>query len=52
MQSLPSGTTQEHNENNSVNNPEVSTQSTENEMPQNSNQINDDSTLETSVDSS
>ena len=46
LQSLPSGTTQELNEINFVNNPEVSSLSTENEMPQNSTQINDGSTLE------
>ena len=44
LQSLPSGTTQEHNEINFVNNPEVSNLSTENEIPQNSTQINDDNT--------
>ena len=41
---LPSGTTQEQNEIEFVNNPEVSNLSTENEMPQNSTQINNDST--------
>jgi len=46
LQSLPSGTTQEHNEINFVNNLEVSNRSTKNELPQNSTQINDDSTLE------
>ena len=49
---MPSGTTQEHNEINFVNNPEVSNLSTENEMPQNSTQINDGSTLEKRVDPS
>ena len=52
MQSLPSGTTQAYNEINFVNNPEVSNLSTENEMLQNSTQINDDSTLEKRVDPS
>ena len=52
LQSLPSSTTQEHNESNPVNNPEVSNLSTENEMLQNSTQINDDSTLEKRVDPS
>ena len=52
LQSLPSDTTQEHNEINFVNNPEVSNLSTENEMLQNSTQINDDSTLEKRVDPS
>ena len=52
LQSLPSSTTQEHNEINFVNNPEVSNLSTENEMPQNSTQINDGSTLEKRVDPS
>ena len=49
---MPSGTTQEHNEINFVNNPKVSNLSTENEMPQNSTQINDGSTLEKRVDPS
>ena len=49
---MPSGTTQEHNEINFVNNPEVSNLSTDNEMPQNSTQINDDSNLEKRVDPS
>ena len=52
LQSLPSGTTQEHNEINFVNNPEVSNLSTENEMPQNSTQINDGRALEKRVDPS
>ena len=52
LQSLPSSTTQEHNESNPVNNPEVSNLSTDNEMPQNSTQINDDSNLEKRVDPS
>ena len=52
LQSLPSGTTQEHNEINFVNNPQVSTLSTENEVPQNSALMNDDSTLEKRVDPS
>ena len=52
LQSLPSDTTQEHNEINFVNNPEVSNLSTENEMPQNSTQINDGRALEKRVDPS
>ena len=52
LQSLPSGTTQERNEINFVNNPEVSNLSTEYEMPQNSTQINDGSTLEKRIDPS
>merc|ERR1711873_56891 len=46
------GRTQEHNEINFVNNPEVSNLSTENEMPQNSTQINDGRALEKRVDPS
>ena len=49
---MPSSTTQEHNESNPVNNPEVSNLSTDNETPQNSTQINDDSNLEKRVDPS
>ena len=49
---MPSSTTQEHYESNPVNNPEVSNLSTDNEMPQNSTQINDDSNLEKRVDPS
>ena len=52
LQSLPSGTTQEHNEINFVNNPEVSNLSIENEMPLNSTKINDDSNLAKKVDPS
>ena len=49
---MPFGTTKERNNINPVNNPEVSNLSIENEMPQNSIQINDDSTLEKRVDPS
>ena len=52
MQSLPSNATPEGNEISPENNPEVSNLSIENEMSQNSNQINDDSTLEKIVDPS
>ena len=46
LQSLPSDTTQEHNEINFGNNPEVSNLSIENEIPQSSIQTNDYSILE------
>ena len=52
LQSLPSVTTHERNEINPVNNPEVSNQLIENDMPQNSTQMKDDSNLEKRVDPS
>ena len=52
LQSLPSVTTHERNEINPVNSPKVSNLSIENEMPQNSTKINDDSNLAKRVDPS
>ena len=49
---MSSGTTQECNKINPVNNPEVSNLSIENEMSQNGAKINDDSNLEKRVDHS
>ena len=46
LQSLPSITTHDRNEIDPVNSCEVSNLSIENEMPQNSTQRNDDSSLE------